>query len=56
MKPMEKLGWFVIAMVLIYAGAAALFFVGIDGGAAFGAVLTVFVAVMFAELMALIKK
>jgi|GEM_PF-1925676 len=56
MKPMEKLSWFLIAMVLIYAAVAALFFMGIDGGSAFGAVLTAFVAVMFAELMALIKK
>jgi len=56
MKPMEKLMWFVIAMVVIYAATAALLVVGFDAGTAYGAVLTAFVAVMFAELMALIKK
>lgn len=56
MKPIEKFGWFILVMVVIIIATTALGYFGYDLGTAYGAVLTVFVAVIFAELMGLRKK
>ena len=56
MKPIEKFGWFILVLVVILIAVTALGFFGTSLEAAYGSVLSVFVAVMFAELMALRKK
>jgi hypothetical protein len=56
MKPIEKFGWFILVLVVIIIAATALGYFGYDIGVAYGVVLTVFVAAMFAELMVLRKK
>lgn len=47
----EKFGWFVLVMVIIYVAVIALTMFGSDIGSAYGVVLTVVVAILFAEVM-----
>ncbi len=51
MKGIEKFGWFILAIVIIYIAVTVLVYLGNEPGHAYGTVLTVFIGVMFAELM-----
>ena len=56
MKQIEKFGWFIIAYIVIVIAVIALTYFGSDIASAYGMVLSLFVAVMFAEIMSLVKK